>query len=158
MQSADSIPKNDSLLFYTLKQKRRVYGGGGIIPDIFVPLDTVGVTQFLIDVNRNSLALKFSSDFADHHREQLSKVKTFSQLERIFASANLSKEFLSYAKKHGVEPATGEWSKSSTIIISQLKGLIGRYSDIESDAYYSYILQVDNLVTEIKELEGVSTK
>ncbi len=153
LQNSDSIPKNDSLAFKTLKQGRTVYGGGGIIPDVFVPLDTVGVTPFLINVNRNSLMLKYSSEFADHHRDALSKIKTYAQLEALFRSVNLSGEFLNYAKKHKVVPAGTEWKESGDIIIKQLKGLIGRYSAMDTDAYYSYILQIDNLTKRVNELE-----
>lgn len=154
LHSADSIPKNDSLAFKTLKQGRTVYGGGGIIPDVFVPLDTVGITPFLINVNRNSLTLKYSSEFADLHRDALSKIKTFDELEKLFKSVNLQNGFLQYAKAHNVAPGPGEWKESGGIILSQLKGLIGRYSAMDTDAYYSYILQIDNVAAKIKELEN----
>lgn len=153
LQNSDSIPKNDSLAFKTLKRGRTVYGGGGIIPDVFVPLDTAGVTPFLINVNRNSLALKFASDFADKHITQLQNIKTYESLEKLYSSVNLAGEFLQYAKKHNVVPAANEWKTSGNIILKQLKGLIGRYSAMDTDAYYSYILQIDNVADKIKELE-----
>ena len=62
MVSADSIKKVDSLRYVTPKGKV-VYGGGGIIPDVFVPIDTVGVTDFLIASNRKSLIVKYSNVF-----------------------------------------------------------------------------------------------
>lgn len=150
----DSIPKNDSLVFYTLKKNRKVYGGGGIIPDVFVPIDTVGVTDFLIEVNRNSLLLKYSSEFADLHRSILSNIKTYNQLESMFRRIDLSGDFLRYAKEHNITPKGNEWVESREILVSQLKGLIGRYSAMDSDAYYSYILQIDNCIDKIKELES----
>lgn len=153
LHNGDSIPKNDSLAFKTLKRGRTVYGGGGIIPDVFVPLDTVGVTPFLVNVNRNSLTLKFASDFADKHIAELQKIKSFESLERLFGSVNLAGEFLQYAKEHNVTPVANEWKESGNIIIKQLKGLIGRYSAMDTDAYYSYILQIDNVADRIKELE-----
>ncbi len=150
----DSIRKNNTLEYKTLKEGRTVYGGGGIIPDIFVPIDTVGVTPFLIAVNKNSLQMKFSSAFADSHRERLTKIKTFKELERLFSTVNIGKEFLNFSAKSNIIPAKGEWEISGNIIEQQLKGLIGRYSGMDDDAYYSYILKIDNLVDKIKENEN----
>ena len=67
MTSADSIVRNDSLRYETPKGKV-VYGGGGIIPDVFVPVDTVGVTDLLVRINRQALAVKYSSEVADRYR------------------------------------------------------------------------------------------
>ena len=154
MRSADSIKVNDSLK-YTTVGGRTVYGGGGIMPDVFVPIDTVGVTDFLIKVNRKSLLMKFSSHFADLNRAALDTAKSLEDLEEIFTREHLQHQFLLYAASEGVRPQGDEWEQSGFIVLQQLKGLIGRYSAMKEDALYPYILKIDNLVDKVKELEGV---
>lgn len=153
MQSADSIRVNDSLK-YTTTHGHTVYGGGGIIPDVFVPIDTAGVTDFLIKVNRKSLQMKFSSIFADKHRSELQNITTLEGLEELFGRENIGMQFLLFAASEGVRPAAGEWEKSGGILILQLKGLAGRYSSMKEDAFYPYILQTDNLADKVKQLES----
>lgn len=152
MQNVDSIPKNDSLAFKTIKKNRTVYGGGGIIPDVFIPIDTTGVSQFLIESNRKSLQLKFTSEFADIHRSSLSSIKTVNEFERFISTQNLKAQYLKYAESQGVKCSEKDWQESGDILILQLKGLIGRYSPLDMDAYYLYILQIDNLLKKVKEL------
>jgi len=154
MRSADSIKVNDSLKF-TTAHGQTVYGGGGIIPDVFVPIDTTGVTDFLIKVNRKSLQMRFSSDFADRYRSELKNITTIEGLEELYNRENLGHQFLLYAAAQGVHPMEGEWEESGNILILQLKGLIGRYSSMKEDAFYPYILNTDNLVDKVKELETV---
>ena len=92
MTVADSIRRNDSLKFVTPGGKT-VYGGGGIIPDVFVPLDTAGVTNFLIAVNRKSLQVKYSIKLADMYRAQLRNVKDFGDLEELVSTINFGTYF-----------------------------------------------------------------
>ncbi|MBQ1886134.1 MAG: S41 family peptidase, partial [Bacteroidales bacterium] len=153
MQNADSIKVNDSLKFSTV-HGHTVYGGGGIIPDVFVPIDTVGVTDFLIKVNRRSLQMKFSSIFADRHRAQLQQISTLEGLEELYASEDIGRQFLLYAASEGVRPAEGEWEQSGNLLILQIKGLVGRYSSMKDDAFYPYVLRTDNLADKVKELEN----
>lgn len=149
---ADSIKRNDSLKFTTPGGKI-VYGGGGIIPDVFVPLDTVGVTDFLVNVNRKSLQIKYSIKLADIYRARLREVKTFEELERLIATIDFENGFLSYAKENGVVPKGNEWERSEEFIITQLKGLFGRYSILDDKAFYPYVLRIDNVVQTILEQE-----
>lgn len=149
MMVADSIKRNDSLQYTTPKGKV-VYGGGGIIPDLFVPLDTTGVTDFLIAVNRKSLQVKYSIKLADRYRAQLREVKTFLQLEKLIASIDIENGFLAFAKENKLVPKPGEWGKSREPLVLQIKGLFGRYSSLDDHAFYPYILQIDNFITAIE--------
>lgn len=151
MLSADSIKRVDSLKFLTPKGKA-VYGGGGIIPDVFVPIDTVGVTDFLIACNRKSLIIKYSNQLADRYRAQLRQVKDFEGLERLIASMDIEGGFLAYAKANGIVPKKGEWEESREVIVQQLCGLFGRYSVLDDNAFYPYILKIDNVIDKVKEL------
>ena len=101
MTSADSIVRNDSLRYETPKGKV-VYGGGGIIPDVFVPVDTVGVTDLLVQINRQALAVKYSSEVADKYRSSLRQVKTLDDLNALLDSMDLEAGFLSYLSRCGV--------------------------------------------------------
>ncbi len=148
MTVADSIRRNDSLKFVTPGGKV-VYGGGGIIPDLFVPIDTAGVTDFLVSVNKKSLQVKYSIELADIYRADLRNVKSMEQLEQLIDRIDFEDGFLKYAAKNGVVPKRGEWEKSREFIVTQLKGLFGRYSILDDDAFYPYILRVDNVVERI---------
>lgn len=153
MISADSIRRVDSLK-YTTPGGKVVYGGGGIIPDIFVPIDTTGVTDFLIACNRKSLIVKFSNILADKYRKELRKVETFEDLERLVATIDVGGEFLEYARRNGVVPGKGEWKESREIVELQLCGLIGRYTVLDDNAFYPYILRLDNVIDKVKEVRN----
>ncbi len=149
MTVADSIKRNDSLRYITPKGKV-VYGGGGIIPDVFVPIDTAGVTDFLIAVNRKSLQVKYSIRLADKYRTQLREVRTFPQLERLISAIDIEKGFLTFAKENNIVPKAGEWEKSGDMLTLQIKGLFGRYSVLDDNAFYPYILKIDNFIKAIE--------
>ncbi|MBR1949453.1 MAG: PDZ domain-containing protein [Bacteroidales bacterium] len=153
MISADSIKRVDSLK-YTTPGGKVVYGGGGIIPDIFVPIDTTGVTDFLIACNRKSLIVKFSNILADKYRKELRKVETFEDLERLVATIDIGGEFLEYARRNGAVPGKGEWEESREIVELQLCGLIGRYTVLDDNAFYPYILRLDNVIDKVKEVRN----
>lgn len=153
MISADSIKRVDSLK-YTTPGGKVVYGGGGIIPDIFVPIDTTGVTDFLIACNRKSLIVKYSNILADKYRKELRKVETFEDLERLVATIDVGGEFLEYARRNGVVPGKGEWKESREIVELQLCGLIGRYTVLDDNAFYPYILRLDNVIDKVKEVRN----
>ena len=152
MVSADSIKRVDSLKYVTPKGKV-VYGGGGIIPDVFVPIDTVGVTDFLIASNRKSLIVKYSNVLADKYRAQLREVESFEDLEKLIASIDMEGGFLAFARQNGVVPKGNDWNESKEVILLQLCGLFGRYTILDDNAFYPYILRIDNVVDKVKELE-----
>ena len=79
MTSADSMKVDTTAVFYTVKG-RRVYGGGGIIPDLFVPIDTTKATKFYIDCNRKATAVRFASAMFDRYRGSLSQIEDFDKL------------------------------------------------------------------------------
>jgi len=157
MTVADSIKRNDSLKFVTPAGKV-VYGGGGIIPDIFVPIDTAGVTRFLVAVNRKSLQVKYSIKLADTYRAQLRQVKSFEDLEQLTRSIDIESGFLAFAKENGIVPKGDEWQKSKEFIVTQMKGLFGRYTSLDDEAFYPYINRLDNVIERVIEEEKGETE
>ena len=142
LTDADSIPKNDSLKYQTPKGKV-VYGGGGIIPDLFVPIDTTRLGNFYLNANRKNMMVRFGIHFADIHREELRSITKMEELERFFNKFDLSSLFLSYAAKEGVVPKGNEWEGSKLYIITQIRAIIGRNTPMDDQAFYPIIEILD---------------
>lgn len=137
--SADSIKLDKSKLFFTMGG-RKVYGGGGIMPDIFVPEDTTGITQYYMEALNRGLIQKYSYKVAEIYRKML-KEKTLEELLRILPRDNtLLNNFVSYAAENGLPAQWYYIRKSRDLLINQLKAVIAR--DILG---YNEFLQVLNL-------------
>lgn len=145
MMCKDSIKVDESLKF-TTKGGRVVYGGGGIIPDVFVPLDTTGTTNFLIECNRGSLQVKFANRLCDQNREKLRKFETMDQLQSFFKTLDIRSMFIAYAAEKGVKIKPGEWEKSGKYIETTVKALIGRSTPMGDKAFYPIYLSNDKTV------------
>lgn len=143
--SADSMIIDKSLAF-TTAGGRTVYGGGGIIPDLFVPNDTTGLSNYYIKVANAGLLQKFAFNYADANREQLSKATTVSELMKLLPpDYALVDEFVAFCVKNGI-PAQWYYIKQSRqLIVTQLKALIARDA-IGMSAYYEIINTIDTTV------------
>ncbi len=145
MMSADSIKVNDSLKFVTPGGKV-VYGGGGIIPDVFVPIDTTGYTEALGRCNRQSLQVKYANRIFNEHRKEIKSLRTMSDLDAFFASLGVKEGFTAYAAQMGITLTEKDWRISGEIISTQVKAFIGRYSPMEDKAFYPIWLRNDKTV------------
>ena len=145
MMSADSIKVNDSLKF-TTRGGRTVYGGGGITPDVFVPLDTTRYTDYLGKCNRQSLQVKYANLVADRHRARLREITDLPTLNRFLDGLNLAQGFVSYTESLGVKPGPGEWAVSGDFIVVQLRALIGRCTPMNDEAFYPIYLTNDSVI------------
>ena len=145
MMSADSIKVNDSLRFET-RAGRTVYGGGGIIPDVFVPLDTTRYTDYLGKCNRQSLQVKYANQLADRHRARLREMHDLPTLERFLDGLDLKNGFIAYTSSLGVVPTEAEWAVSGDVILTQLRALVGRNTPMDDEAFYPIYLRIDNVV------------
>ncbi|MFA6334525.1 MAG: S41 family peptidase [Bacteroidales bacterium] len=145
MNYADSIKKNDSLKYTTPKGKT-VYGGGGITPDIFVPIDTAGVNTFFMKASNQGLPFKFSSQIADEYRPQLKAIKDMKSLNDLFSKINFEQKFLRYAAVNKLTPADKEWKECKDILLTQIKALVGRYSPLDDNAFYPIMAGIDNVM------------
>ena len=144
--SADSIHFADSLRFTTPKGKV-VYGGGGIMPDIFVPLDTVDVTKYYTEVSMRNLLYRYTIDYADRHRKALDGIKSLAEMKALLDSdEELVDNFVRYAEQQGVKPNWKEIATSRNIMKTQLRAYISRNSDLESNAFYYFIYPIDRTI------------
>ena len=154
MTSADSIKVDTTALYYTVRG-RRVYGGGGIIPDVFVPVDTTRATDFYINCNRKTTHVRFASAIFDEHRAELSQIDNFDRLESYMASLDLEAKFLDYAARvDGIRPRKGEWEETKIYLMPQINALVGRYSKLDQEAFYRFYLPMDDIL--LKAIESSS--
>lgn len=135
--SADSIHFADSLKF-TTPGGRTVYGGGGIMPDIFIPIDTVGMTKYYNEVWNSNVLYRYTLDFTDRHRADIDAVESLAQLDSLLSAHNLLGDFTRYAERNGIPTNRAELATSRRIIEAQLRAYIGRNAlDNESGFYYN---------------------
>ena len=144
--SADSIHFADSLKRVTPGGKV-VYGGGGIMPDVFIPADTTDVTKYFVEVAGRNILYRYTIEYADRHREALNAVKTIDELQTLLDSdKTLVDDFVRYAARKGVAPRYGDIARSRRLIEAQLRAYIGRNTALEDNGFYANIYPVDNVV------------
>ena len=150
--SADSIHFADSLKFVTPKGKV-VYGGGGIMPDEFVPLDTMDVTKYYVEVSGRNILYRYTIEYADRHRAELDKIQTLDELRAYLdADKSLLADFVRYAERHGVKPVQREIATSRKIMEAQLRAYISRNTTLESNGFYDNIHKIDKTVQRATEV------
>ena len=152
LYSRDSMKIDKSQVFTTL-HGRTVYGGGGIVPDVFVPRDTSGITSYYIEVINAGLLQRFAFNYCNNNRASLNKMEDYMQFLRTAPSDEaLTKDFADYAAANGVVPRWYYINQSRDLIVTNLKALIAR--DIFGNkAYYPIVNRNDKtLQTALKAL------
>jgi carboxyl-terminal processing protease len=150
--NADSIHIADSPAYKTLGG-RTVYGGGGIMPDIFVPRDTTEYTPYLNKVVNYRYLYQYAFQYTDENRGALNKMKTWQEMERYLDTQDLLNKFVAYAKSKGIEENTVQINKSSNLISRQLKSYITR-NILGEEGFFPMFYKDDKTVkTAIKELK-----
>ena len=150
--SQDSIRFADSLKFTTPAGKT-VYGGGGIMPDVFVPMDTTDSTKYYVEVAGRNILYRYTIEYADAHREALNGVHTLGELTALLdADKGMFDDFVRYAAANGVKPVPSEIARSRKIMEAQLRAYIGRNTPLEDDGFYYNIFPIDNVVQEALKL------
>ncbi len=156
--TADSIRFADSLRFTTPGGKT-VYGGGGIMPDIFVPVDTTDVTKYFIEVAGRNILYRYTIEYADRHREALNAVKNVEELKNLLDSdKRLVDNFVAYAARQGVAPRPADIVRSRRLIEAQLKAYIGRNTQLEDNGFYANIYPMDNAIMRALETLNATRK
>ncbi len=153
LEQKDSIRYNDSLKFFTRKG-RVVYGGGGIMPDIFVPADTSGITSYYTKVTQKGLVYQFAFDYADKNRDELGELKKGKDFIQYLEKKGILSEFVSYANKKGIPMDKKGLTVSGKIIETQVMAYITR-NIIGEEGFYSVISGIDNTFQEaVKALDS----
>lgn len=153
--SLDSIDFPDSLKYYTEKGKL-VYGGGGIMPDYFVPLDTSNTSIYFGKLNYQGTFYQFGFSYVDKNREALSQEYNESNfLEEFQLDEKLMKRFYNFAEEKGIDYDEEGAEVASSIIKNRLKATIGR-NLFGSDVFYQIVNQEDKVVD--KAIDILSTK
>ena len=144
--SADSIHFADSLRFTTPKGKV-VYGGGGIMPDIFVPADTTRINKYFAEVSGRNILYRYTIEYSDRHRKELESAKSLAELKALLdGDATLFSGFVRYAEQQGVKPNWKEIESLRDIMEAQLRAYISRNSNLEEKAFYYFIYPIDKTV------------
>lgn len=145
MDHRDSIKVDKSQVFSTT-HGRKVYGGGGIIPDIFVPRDSAMMTGYYLDVNNAALLQRYAFTYCNNNRAQLKKMSDYKQFLRMAPSDDtLLDDFVDFAASNGIAPRWYYINRSRDVIVARLKAMIAR--DIfGSQAYYPILNRNDKTV------------
>ncbi len=139
---ADSNKFADSLKFTTPGGKT-VYGGGGIMPDIFVPIDTVGISDYYIQVRNQGLIYRFSLKYADENRDKLSSLKSPEEFTKVLEKQNVLRRFIVFAAQEGVNEVSQDVKTSERILKTQLYAYIVR-NFLDDNGFYPIIERIDN--------------
>ena len=145
LYSADSIHFADSLKFYTLRRHRIVYGGGGIMPDVFVPLDTTLITSYHRKLAAKGIVISANLRYVDNNRKQLKK--RYPDFQSFFNGFEVPRalidEIVAEGKKQKVEPKDeAEMKQTLPYLRTQLKALIAR--DLWDMSEYFQIINIQN--------------
>ena len=142
--SADSIHFSDTTIYYT-KAGRKMYGGGGIMPDVFVGRDTtLNTPWYNICVNK-AYTYQFAYKYTDEHRKELNQFKDWKSLERHLIKQNLIPQFVAFAEEKGVEPNEAEIQKSRPLMTRLLNAYIVR--NILGDEGFFPLFERDDEIT-----------
>lgn len=126
LYSKDSI-KIDKNKLFTTTSGRKVYGGGGIVPDIFVARDTSGITTYYAAITNAGLLQKYSYQYVDRNRKAFAKLKDYKQLMRTLPSNEaMLTDFVTFASRNGVPARWYYINLSKDLILNSLKALIAR--------------------------------
>lgn len=139
--SADSIKMDDSLKYQTVKG-RTVYGGGGIMPDIFIPRDTSGMTSYYSNVVNSGVLYLYALEYSDQNREKLSSFKTWQELYDYLQQQPLLYNFTNFAASKGIKKRPTLINISCNLIENQLQAYIVR-NFFDEAGFYPIFLKDD---------------
>jgi carboxyl-terminal processing protease len=137
----DSVKFDDSQKFYTPGGKI-VYGGGGIMPDVFVPLDTTGASEYYNRVRSLGLMYRFAFHYTDINRASLDQFTTAREIESFLDDQNLMPQFIQYAREKGAQPDYEDIRTSELILQKTIKAYVAR-NIIDNAGFYPIIADID---------------
>jgi carboxyl-terminal processing protease len=140
----DSIRFNDSLQYKT-KKGRIVYGGGGIMPDVFIPRDTSNVTDYYYRLRERGAIYQFALQYADQHRVSLKRFTKADEFIQNLNGAALVAQLVTFAEKQGVKANPTQLAISRDIIETDLKAYIAR-NIIDNEGFFPILFKRDKEV------------
>ena len=152
----DSIKQDESLAYQT-KNGRTVYGGGGIMPDIFVPQDTAGYTSYYAEIAKRGLFTQFPFQYTDANRAKLSQYTTMDSMLAYLKTQNLLEQLVQHATSKGVKRRNNHIAKSRDVMEDIIYGNI-IYNMLGMQEYVKYLNLTDPVVLKAVEVldAGVS--
>lgn len=148
--SADSIKQDETEVYHT-RLGRPVYGGGGIMPDIFVPQDTTGMTSYFRMAANRGLIIRYTFDYTDQNRSTLQKYDTPEKMEAYLKGQNLLNKFAAWAEKKSLKRRNNLMMKSRRLFEMSLYGNI-IYNMLGMEAYVEYLNESDKTVLKAVEI------
>jgi len=142
--SKDSIHIAKTMKYKTVGG-RTVYGGGGIMPDIFVSRDTTNYTPYLNKVTNYGYLYQFAFQYVDKNRSKLKTIKTYQEMDKYLDTQNILGEFTSYAATKSVTPNQGQINISKQILLTDLKAYISR-NILGDSGFYPLLYKDDKTV------------
>jgi len=137
----DSIKFPDSLKFKTKKGKI-VYGGGGIMPDVFVPMDTTSASKFMTEVANRGLIYDYAFSWSDNNRKEISKYPTAKSLNEYLGSKNIVSQFLTFTESKGLKATAQDLKRSMSDLKDRLNCMIVRDA-LGDEPFYELWLKSD---------------
>ncbi|MDE6489713.1 MAG: S41 family peptidase [Muribaculaceae bacterium] len=155
LTSADSIHFADSLRYETLRNHRTVYGGGGIMPDRFVPIDTMSVTPYYRELRAKNAFNQYAIDYVEANRDSLKALYPTEQafIDGFSFTPEMMDGFTATAEKLGVTADTAQPEKVTEAISTILTGLIAR-DLFESGTYYRVVNKLNPVYREALRIIG----
>lgn len=150
--SSDSIVASDSIKYYT-KNGRVVYGGGGIMPDYFVPQDTTSHTPYYTEAQNKGYIYSFAFQYSDKNRSTLKKFKDYNELCNYLDKENINLQFYKYAESKGLTSETAGQTECANEINNILKAYICR-NIIGDKAFYPILNSRDETIIKALEVMG----
>ena len=145
--SADSVKLNTEDVHYT-RGGRIVYGGGGIMPDVFVPMDTTSASPFYVACNRKTTQMRFAAAMFDKYSKQLLAIDNYRDMDTFLKRIDIPSQFRRFAlNRDGITVSDAEYAETLEYLQPQLNALVARYSKLNENAFYKYYLPVDVTVT-----------
>lgn len=142
LEHRDSIKFDDSQRFVTPGGKV-VYGGGGIMPDVFVPVDTSGASDYYNKVRNLGLMYRFAFYYTDRNRASLDQFTTADQIERYLERQDILPQFIKYASEKGVSPDDKGIRTSKQVLQTTIYAYVAR-NVIDNDGFYPIIAEIDS--------------
>ena len=141
---ADSIKFPDSLKYETLSTARLVYGGGGIMPDFYVPVDTSETSSYFTALIRKGILNNFILNYVDKNRKKLKEqYPTFSKFKKEFKVDRLAKELIAAAEKEDLLMNQKEYDRSERVIKVRIKAMVAQ-NIWDYKKFYEIINELNN--------------